>query len=332
VAVVSVAQYGARHEHAAGKVSVLAACPDVELLGVYEPDPEARGAAQRNPAYAGVHWYESAGQLLGNPRLAAVAVEGRNDQSLAMALESARAGKHVWFDKPGGDDWSSFQELIATARRRGTVVQMGYQWRYHDGFRTIADWVRSGLLGEIFKIRAHLSTALPLAEREVMSKHRGGVFFNLAGHVLDQIIWVLGRPGRIRSLFRNDATPTVPAYVDNAVAILEFDRALAIVDIASMETRPLARRYEVYGTRGSAIMEPFEPASQLRLCLDEAREGYVAGEQVVPVAAQSRPEQYARDLAVFLATLRGAPPGRTMEHELLLQETLLRATGVVAGD
>ena len=33
-----------------------------------------------------------------------------------------------------------------------------------------------------------------------------------------------------------------------------------------------SRRLEVYGTRGSAILEPLEPPA-LRLCLDEARDG-----------------------------------------------------------
>jgi hypothetical protein len=37
---------------------------------------------------------------------------------------------------------------------------------------------------------------------------------------------------------------------------------------------------------------------------------------------------YERELTAFLAVLRGdQPPDRTPEHELLVQETLLRATG-----
>ena len=36
------------------------------------------------------------------------------------------AGKHLWYDKPGGDDWPGFQSLIAKARDRRLLVQMGY--------------------------------------------------------------------------------------------------------------------------------------------------------------------------------------------------------------
>jgi predicted dehydrogenase len=108
---------------------------------------------------------------------------------------------------------------------------------------------------------------------------------------------------------------------------------MAIVDIAAMEARPMARRFEVYGTQGSAILiEPFEPASRIRLCLERAAEGYQEGEQSVAVTPQSRQSLYALELEAFLATLEGQkPPDRSFEHELLVQESLLRATGAIPG-
>jgi predicted dehydrogenase len=101
-----------------------------------------------------------------------------------------------------------------------------------------------------------------------------------------------------------------------------------------METRPMARRFEVYGQRGSAILlEPFEPGGRIRLCLDEAGDGFVAGEQIVETASPGRQELYERELAAFVATLRNAQePDRPLEHELLVQETLLRATGGIPGN
>ena len=75
-------------------------------------------------------------------------------------------------------------------------------------------------------------------------------------------------------------------------------------------------------------MEPMAPAGPLRLCLAEAREGYVAGEQHIPVPPQSRQALYELELAAFVATILGEqPPDRPLAHELLVQETLLRATG-----
>lgn len=92
----------------------------------------------------------------------------------------------------------------------------------------------------------------------------------------------------------------------------------------------MARRFEVYGTLGSAILEPFEPAEQIRLCIKEASAGFAAGAHMVPVVRQSRQDLYDLELAAFLGVLRGErPPDRSLDHELLVQETLLRSTGVL---
>jgi predicted dehydrogenase len=207
---------------------------------------------------------------------------------------------------------------------------MGYMFRYHAGFARLAEWARSGLLGPVYAVRAHMSTNVSLAQRQRIGVHRGGILYDLAGHMLDQIVWLLGRPENVTFWQHND-DPGLPGFADNTLAVLEYDHALAIVDIAAMEARPLARRFEVYGREGSAILlEPFEPAHAIRLCLASARQGYAAGEQAVPVSPQSRQSLYEREREAFLATIASdQAPDRSPDHELLVQETLLRCTGVL---
>jgi predicted dehydrogenase len=329
---ITMAQYGTKHGHAAGKARSMLTNPDVTLAGIFEPDPAARAEAAAQPAYAGVAWYGSEAELLSDARVAAIAIEGRNDESLAMARAAITAGKPIWYDKPGGDNWPEFWELVAAARARGLLIQMGYMFRYNAGFQQIATWARTGFLGEVFSVRAHMSTNLTVPAREVISRHPGGIFYDLAGHMLDQVVWLLGRPVRVQAVLRNDHTAAVQRFADNTLGVLEFPRALAFVDIAAMEARPMARRFEVYGTKGTAILEPFEPEVTLTLILEQAQGGYVAGRQVVPLAPQPRQTQYDRELVAFLAALRGEqPPDRSLDHELLVQETLLRVTGGIPG-
>ena len=323
-----IGQLGTKHGHAAGKWRALQSSPDVVAVGIWEPDERARAARQTDAAYAGARWVDWADELLTDPSVTALAIEGRNDESLVMAHRALAAGKHLWYDKPAGDDWPGFQALMRTAREGGLYIQMGYMFRYQPGFQQVADWARSGALGDVFSVRAHMSTWIDVPARAVQSVHQGGIFYDLAGHMLDQVVWLLGRPTRITSVFRNDATPEVPTYVDNAVCVFEFDRALAIVDIAAMEPRPPARRFEVYGSRGTAITEPFDHGRVARLTLGEPWGEYAAGEHVLELPIVPRQQMYERELVAFVATLRGErPPDRSPEHELLVQETLLRATG-----
>jgi predicted dehydrogenase len=322
-----IAQIGTRHGHAEGKWRALRSNPNVEAVGIWEPDTSRRGRSE----FAGARWFGSEDELLNDAGIVAVAIEGRNHESLAMAAAAVAAGKHVWFDKPAGDDWPAFQWLMDAAMSSTLSklhVQMGYMFRYSPGFAQLSEWARSGVLGDIFAIRAHMSTHVDLAERREQSRHLGGILYDLGGHMLDQIVWLLGRPTRVSSVLRNDASAELPAYADNTVSVLEFAHALAILDIAAMEPQPVARRFEVYGSRGTAILEPFDAVRRVRLLLGESFADYGRGEHVLELPEVTRQELYERELAAFVGVVRGErSPDRSPEHELLVQETLLRATG-----
>jgi predicted dehydrogenase len=185
-------------------------------------------------------------------------------------------------------------------------------------------------LGDVFAVRGHMSRSDAIRGQR---SHRGGIAFELAPHMIDQVVWLMGgRPRKVTSFLRNDATPAAPQHADNTLAVLEFDRGMAYIDIAHMEPAPAARRFEVYGTRGSAVVvEPFEPGHAIRLCLAEAQGGFERGEQMVATEPTPRSQSYRHELAAFAATLRGRqPPERSLDHELLVEETLHRVTGAIA--
>jgi hypothetical protein len=65
----------------------------------------------------------------------------------------------------------------------------------------------------------------------------------------------------------------------------------------------------------------------LRLCLDADRDGFSQGWQEVPIPSRPR---YAASLEALVADIRGEKqPDRSLDHELLVQETVLRAAGVL---
>ncbi len=322
---IRMAQYGTKHGHAEGVLQVMLENPDVEVAGVYEPDAARREELQSRGTtpWSAVRWLDKS-EILDDPSIAAVSSEGLNAESLAQTEEIIDAGKHAFYDKPAGDDYAHFQRVAAKARERGLLIQLGYMFRYHDGFSRIAEWARSGFLGHVFAIRAHMSTTIDDDAHLRLSVHAGGVFYDLAGHVLDQIVWTLGKPDKVTSFMRRDVS-TVDGFTDNGLAVFEYESAMATIDIAGMEPSPTARRYEVYGDRGSAIMEPYEPADTLRLCLAEPSGSFPAGVSTVKLEDRRR---YVASLEAFVKDLRGQKkPDRSLDHELLVQETLLRATG-----
>src|SRR5215207_6978962 len=132
-----------------GKWAALRSNPDVEAVSLREPD--------------------QASEILADASIVAVAIELRNHASLAIAEAAIHAGKHLWFDKPAGDDWPQFAQLMHAAQARGLYVQMGYMFRYSPAFSAVSTWVHSGALGHVFAVRAHFSTHVDLAERTEQS-------------------------------------------------------------------------------------------------------------------------------------------------------------------
>ena len=323
------AQYGISHSHAAGKAEVLKANPDVEFCGVFEPDADVRRTLGVRDAYQGVHWYESKEEILDDPSIAAVAVEGSVPQNLALSREVLEHGKHVWLDKPPGGDWAEFQAQIQMAKEKNLLVQLGYMFRYNTGFQFILDWAKSGRLGDIFSVRGRMSTFVEEDKRADLTVFKGGILFELLCHLMDIIVALLGRPERITSFLRNDSG-AVAEFSDNTATVFEYPKAMVILESAATEVSYMhARRLEVYGTRGSAILEPFElhPKPALRLCLDEDRDGFTQGWQEVPIEFSPR---YVASLAAMVADIRGEKkPDRSLDHELTVQETVLRAAGII---
>ena len=337
-----IGMYGTAHSHASGKARALVAHPQVEFAGVYEPDAALRAKGREQPGFAGTRWMESAAELLDDPSIVAVCVEGDEGKCWDLARQCVAAGKHIWYDKPCGD-WPVFQEIIHTAQARRLLVQMGFMLRYGAAFQQVYSWVREGLLGDVFAVRGHMSTSSTREARE-RARYTGGIAFQLAPHMIDQAVYLFGgaregvRPDTVTSFLRNDATPGNPSHADNTLVVLEFDKSadrgggMAMIDISQMETASPARRFEVYGTKGSAIVvEPIEPGPTIRLCLDEARGAYAKGAQLVPVEPTPRERSYHLELAAFVRTLLGQQlPERSLDHELLVEETLHRAVGTLS--
>ena len=324
------AQYGISHGHATGKAGAMKTNDDVDFAGVYEPSAEIRATLGTHDAYEGVHWFSSAEEMLEDESIVGVAAEGRVSQNLEFARAALERGKHVWLDKPAGDDLNAFQAVLNIAREKGLCVQLGYMFRYNAGFQFVLDWANSGKLGEIFSVRGRISTRRSEEDvwklRDSRGEREGGIMFILACHLIDIIVAILGRPERT-TFFSQNLNHTFPWFRDNTAAVFEYPDAMATLESTASEvSHGESRRLEVYGTRGSAILEPLEPPA-LRLCLDEDRDGYAKGWQRVEVEKRPR---YVEGLRALVADIRGEKsPDRSLDHEITVQETVLRAVGLL---
>ncbi|MBM4437163.1 MAG: Gfo/Idh/MocA family oxidoreductase, partial [Actinobacteria bacterium] len=306
---VRLAFLGVDHSHAPGKVRWARDLPDIELAGAYEPSAHVRAARARLPHCKGIRWIETIDGVLGDPSIVGVFIGGNERQNPSYARRALAAGKHVLMEKACGWTKAHADELIGTAERKGLLFQMGYNFRWYPHIKRILDMCDAGKFGSVHMVRCHMSGAhgpAPGAFPDGVPYFRGGIFYNLGSHALDMVMAVLGTPKRVQPFLRTDGH-LGSGYVDNTLVVLEYDRAIAAIDLSHLETeqrRP--RRLEVYGAAAQAIASPFAPAGDLAGAVEVHTGGVVAGVEGWTRYGADPFEQFRGDLEEFVACVRGA--------------------------
>lgn len=320
---IKIGQIGVGHGHAT-KLAVYRASADYEVVGLVEPDPVLRQQAEKHPAFRDLPWMTQE-QLLNVPGLQAVLVETHVRDLLSTAEVCLAAGKHVHLDKPAGASLPHFHKVLQIARKQELLVQMGYMYRYNPGVVMLREFLKQGWLGEVFEVHAVMSKVVNPADRVRFAEFRGGMLFELGCHLLDLVIFLLGRPQRIASYLRHSAR-TDDGLADNTLVVLEYERALATVKSTALEVEGFDRRHLVVcGTEGTFQVQPLDHP-RVRLALSREHGAWKAGVQDVPLPKYTR---YVDDAADMARILRGEKPTDfSYDHDLLVQEVLLRACGM----
>ena len=126
--VVALAVLGVQHVHTEAKVKALRANPNLRLLGAFESSAELRAKRMAQGAFAGVHWFSSAEELLAAEGLQGVIIDGLPRQNMALAALALEAGKPILLEKPAGTQPGEFEGLLAEAQASNLYVSKS-SWR-----------------------------------------------------------------------------------------------------------------------------------------------------------------------------------------------------------
>lgn len=323
---------GMWHVHADGLVGQVAAHPEeFALVGFHDPDPKLAAECRKRwePKLGNFRLYDSAEELLRQP-LDGVVVEGRVYENVKLATQALEAGKPVLLEKPAGDTLDDQRRMIDLARRKHLHVQMIYLFRYMSAVQELLKRGRSGELGKIYEFRGRLPKDLPSYPRYVdeLSRYKGGIFFEMAGHLVDMAVALLGKPVKVTPFLAHHHTAEPRSFVDNGVAILEFERAFAILEVPALEVVPYTRRIEVYGTEGACIV-PHLGSGHLGNKNIQPIEVFQKGKPSWETVELPAATLQISDLREFSAVLAGKKaPDFSLDHDLAVHETLLAASGM----
>jgi len=325
---------GVLHPHAVGIVRQIANHPDeFQLAGVFEPDPLLAAARQRewSSLIPDLKWCASEEELL-NLTLDGMVIEGAVHLNVPHAQRVIDLGIPVLLEKPAGIDLIQFEKLQHSARQRGVHLQMLYLFRYMSAMSEIRRLATEGHYGHIYMFRGRLPKDLTLYDSHVeeLGMYRGGIFFEMAGHLVDLMITLMGVPEKVTPFLGHHHPEKGGEFIDNGVALFQFAKAWGMIEVPALELAPDARRIEVFGMKGAAVIphlgsghlanHPFQP-------LEVFHENDKAWKTLNLPAATLQ----ITDLREFVAVVRQQKsPEFSMDHDLAVHKALLEASGMVA--
>jgi myo-inositol 2-dehydrogenase/D-chiro-inositol 1-dehydrogenase len=166
---------------------------------------------------------------------------------------AARAGLPAFCEKPVALSLDALDAVIEAVAEAGTLVQVGFQRRFDQGYRAARDAVVGGKVGNLLMLRAATHDPAPPAEGYIASS--GGIFRDLHIHDFDAIRFVTGR--EIVEVYADGAVRETPWFerhgdVDAAVVVVRLDDGVLGV-VTGTRHDPLGYdvRLELFGVEDS---------------------------------------------------------------------------------
>lgn len=317
------AQIGTGHAHASGKMQAMRNLPDIyQVIGICEPNDALWQRAGRNKAYTDLSRLTLDEILSSDAKL--IAVETGIAQAPEMTVHCLEAGKHVHLDKPGALTHADFKKFRLLAEHKALQVQMGYMLRYNPAFVFLFNAHREGWLGEITSIDASMGKLADPALRKELATLPGGGMFELACHLTDAVVTLLGKPSAVHSI----STPTEQdGAKDNQLAVFSYPKTT--VTLRCNHADPFGgphRRFQVTGTKGSIEIVPLE-SGNIILSLTEDHELHKKGR--TELKRDVPKGRYDAEFIDLAKAIRGEKPlAWGAAHDIAVHETVLRSAGL----
>ena len=223
---------------------------DAELVAVSDVyEPAAKDLAEK----LGIaNYYSDYHKILEDPTIEAVFICSSTDTHSPISIEAARAGKHIFCEKPIDHDLDKIKVVLEEVKKAGVKYQVGFNRRFDRNFSHVHDVVKNGGIGDvqIVKVTSRDPEAPPLSYVKVS----GGIFVDMTIHDFDMVRYLSGSEVTEVSAFGAClVNPEIAAAgdVDTCIITLRFaNGALGVIDNSRQAVYGYDQRIEVFGSKG----------------------------------------------------------------------------------
>ena len=117
-------------------------------------DVDERTLAAAAKKYPGARTYHDWRKMLEQDGIDAVTVSTPDHMHAPVAVTAMQMGKHVYVQKPVAHTVFESRQMQRVALDKKVVTQMGNQHHSGPGYRTLVEWIRSGVIGKVKEAHA----------------------------------------------------------------------------------------------------------------------------------------------------------------------------------
>jgi predicted dehydrogenase len=276
-------------------------------------------------------------EILGNGSIEAIINTTPNNAHLETTRAAARAGKHVFLDKPIANTVTEGREIAAICRKAGVVLAIGYQRRRESQFRWIREQIDAGAFGKLVNAEANISRdrigKIDLGSwRYTADGMPGGVMLQIGVHYVDVLEYLIGPVKTVNGMLAQLVLPG--DNPDVASLVMEHENGALSTVNASYASASEYYVMNIYGKEATAYYDLHQGLRFLKRGADHSEPVVVPKvdafvdeleEFARAVRGTGQPEmdgdRATASLAVIRAGIKSAHEGRRVAVAEILAET-----------
>ena len=137
-----------------------------------------------------LHVFKDYNDLLVLDEIDAVVIATPTDTHSDIAVAAAKAGKHVFCEKPIDMTLEKTYAVVEAVEEAGVLFQVGFNRRFDHNFRRVREHVEEGNVGEPHIVRVTSRDPAPPSADYV--KTSGGIFRDMMIHDFDMVRYLSG--------------------------------------------------------------------------------------------------------------------------------------------
>ena len=209
-------------------------------------------------------------KLLAEPGVDAVVLATPHSTHAEQIAAAAKAGKHVFVEKPLGLSRADCERAVAACAERNVTLAVGYNWRFQPALREIKRMLEDGRLGKLLHVEGNFcGPSAYRFRREHWRQDRdevpAGGMTGRGVHVVDAMLYLAGR---IESVVAQSMRLAQDFGADDTTSMLFRFASGASGSLATVIATAETWRMQVFGSNGWAEVGDVEHLSTwtLRSC------------------------------------------------------------------